>query len=129
MKQVRHVTLIALFVVLTTANIATQEAQTGKDYVIDAGGYSWLTYNFDEVTRIAGRFRARGGSGNDVEVFILDEDGFENWRNGHRAGTYYNSGRATVGRFDVTLRPGNYYLVMNNRFSSVSNKIVNLAFN
>jgi len=125
MNSIKRLSLVALVVALATVSV---EAQTEKSYVVDAGGYTWLEYNFNEVTRVAGRFRARGGSGNNIEVFILDEDGFENWRNGNRTGTYYNSGRVTVGRFDVNLRPGIYYLVMNNSFSLVSNKVVNLTF-
>ena len=60
-----------------------------------------------------------------MEVYILDEDGFENYRNGHRTQTYYNSGRVTVGTINVTLGSGRYYLVFNNSFSTVSNKAVN----
>ena len=126
MLFVKRLLLIMVVVALTTISL---EAQTEKTYVIDAGAYSWLTFNFDKVTALSGKFRARGGSGNDIEVYILDEDGFENWRNGHRASTYYNSGRVTVGRFNVKLSEGIYYLVMNNNFSVVSNKAVTFTFN
>jgi hypothetical protein len=125
MNSIKRLSLVALVAVLLTISA---EAQTEKTYVVEPGAYSWLEWNFDEVTRVAAKFRARGGSGNDIEVFILDEDGFENWRNGHRAPTYYNSGRVTVGRFDVRLRPGKYFLVMSNTFSAVSNKVVNFTF-
>jgi hypothetical protein len=125
MISIKRLCIVSVFTLLLTISV---EAQTEKSYVVDAGGYSWLEWNFDELTRVAAKFRARGGSGNDIEVFILDEDGFENWRNGHRVGTYYNSGRITVGRFDLNLRPGKYFLVMNNKFSAVSNKVVNLTF-
>jgi hypothetical protein len=125
MNSIKRLSLVALVAVLMTVSV---QAQTERTLVVDPGGYNWLEWNFDEVTRVAARFRARGGRGNDIEVFILDEDGFENWRNGHRAPTYYNSGRATVGRFNVRLGPGKYYLVMSNKFSSVSNKVVNLTF-
>jgi hypothetical protein len=126
MNSIKRSLLVVVVAVLMTASV---EAQTEKTYVVEPGHYTWLEWNFNEVTRVAARFRARGGSGNDIEVFIFDEDGFENWRNGHRAPTYYNSGRVTVGRFDVRLRPGKYFLVMNNKFSAVSNKVVNFTFN
>ncbi|HEU4593943.1 MAG TPA: hypothetical protein VFS10_02160 [Pyrinomonadaceae bacterium] len=125
MNSLKHLFLVMLVLAMTTISV---EAQTEKTYVVDAGGYTWLEWNFDRMTRVAAKFRARGGSRNDIEVFILDEDGFENWRNGHRVGTYYNSGRITVGRFDVNLRPGKYFLVMNNKFSAVSNKVVSFEF-
>lgn len=73
---------------------------------------------------VNGRFRAEGGSGNDITVYILDEDGFENWKNGHQAPTYYNSGKVTVGTVRTRLRPGRYYLILDNRDSLVSNKVV-----
>lgn len=125
MNSLKRLSLVALVAVLMTISA---EAQTEKAYVVEPGRYSWLEWNFDEVTRVAAKFRARGGSGNDIEVFIVDEDGFENWRNGHQVPTYYNSGRVTVGRFDVRLRPGKYFLVMSNTFSTFSNKVVNFTF-
>jgi len=125
MNSIRQLLLVAVVAMLMTVSVG---AQTEKTYVVEPGHYTWLEWNFDEVTRVAAKFRARGGSGNDIEVFILDEDGFENWRNGHRAPTFYISGRVTVGRFDVRLRPGKYFLVMSNTFSAVSNKVVNFTF-
>ena len=77
----------------------------------------------------SGRFRAKGGSGNDVEVYILDSDGFENFRNRNSAQTYYNSGRKTVESFNVMLPAGNYYLVISNTFSIISTKTVSLTIN
>jgi len=74
---------------------------------------------------VEGRFSATGGSGNDVEVFLLDEDGYVNFQNNHRVGTYFNSGRATQGGISVSLpKHGTYYLVFNNRFSVMSPKAV-----
>jgi hypothetical protein len=116
---------LALTLSLSTLSIS---AETENTYVVEPSGYNWLEWNFNETTRVAARFRARGGSRNDIEIYILDEDGFENWRNRHRVQTYYNSGRVTVGRFDVRLARGKYFLVMNNRFSVVSNKVVTIRW-
>jgi len=116
---------LALAFFLSTVPVS---ADTEKTYVVEPSAYNWLEWNFNETTRVSAKFRARGGSGNDIEVFILDEEGFENWRNGHRAQTYYNSGRVTVGHFNVRLAAGKYFLVMNNKFSLVSNKVVTITF-
>ena len=70
------------------------------------------------------RFRASGGGGNDVEVFILDADGYENWQNNHTVRTYYNSGRITVGKIRARLSEGEYYLVFSNTFSTLTPKAV-----
>jgi hypothetical protein len=73
-----------------------------------------------------GNFTASGGVGNDVEVLLLPENDFVNWKNGHAAKTYYNSGKVTVGTLNVTLPTdaGTYYLVFNNKFSLLSLKTV-----
>ena len=73
-----------------------------------------------------GNFTASGGVGNDVEVFVLPENDFVNWLNRHAAKTFYNSGKVTVGTFDVNLPSdaGTYYLVFNNKFSLLTQKTV-----
>jgi predicted nucleic acid-binding Zn ribbon protein len=75
---------------------------------------------------IQGRFSATGGGGNDIEVYVLSQDEFINWKNGHPAQTFYNSGKVTVGTLNVTLPngAGSYYLVFNNRFSLLTPKAV-----
>jgi hypothetical protein len=95
--------------------------------VVEPQHYVFIRFTVPEGgARVVGRFRASGGSGNDIEVYILDEDAFENFRNGHRASTYYNSGRVTVGKINVHLEEeGTYYLVFSNTFSLFSNKVVN----
>jgi len=79
----------------------------------------------EKPVRVTGRFKAEGG-GNDVEVYILDEDGLANFKNGRPAQTYYNSGRATVGNISITLsaRSQNYYVVFSNTFSMFTSKAV-----
>lgn len=72
--------------------------------------------------RISGRFSATGGAGNDLQALITDEDGLLNFKNGHQAKVFYQSGKVTADSFDVRLAPGTYYLVFNNAFSVFSNK-------
>jgi len=75
--------------------------------------------------RVTGRFEAQGGS-DDIECYVLDADGFKNFKNGHRTGIYYNSGRATTGYINAVLPPRgqNYYVVFNNTFSRFTSKVV-----
>ena len=79
----------------------------------------------EKPVRVTGRFEAEGGR-NDVEVYILDEDGLANFKNGDTAQTYYNSGRVTVGNLSITLPPRgqNYYIVFSNTFSTFTSKAV-----
>jgi hypothetical protein len=76
--------------------------------------------------RVEGTFNASGGPGNDVEVFLLNDDEFVNWQNGHAVNTLYNSGRMTQGTLNAILPsgPGTYHLVFNNKFSLFSPKAV-----
>jgi hypothetical protein len=105
-----------------------------KSSVIEPGHY--LSVKFTVVqrsknVRIDGRFQASGGSGNDVEVFILGEDAFLNYQNDHSAATFYNSGKVTADTLNVSLPSTEdatatvtYYLVLSNSFSVLSNKVV-----
>jgi len=76
--------------------------------------------------RVEGTFTASGGTGNDVEVYLLNDDEFVNWQNRHAVNTLYNSGRMTQGTVNAVLPPGPgaYHLVFNNKFSLISPKAV-----
>lgn len=74
---------------------------------------------------VDGHFTATGGIGNDIEVYVLTEDNFVNFKNGHPSPTLYNSGKVTQDSISVTLpASGNYYLVFNNNFSLLTPKAV-----
>lgn len=98
-------------------------------FTLNAGqGWHW---NFSvpasaTSVKVEGTFTASGGAGNDVEVFLLNDDEFVNWQNGHAVHTLYNSGRMTQGTLNAVLPPGagTYHLVFNNKFSLLSPKAV-----
>lgn len=76
--------------------------------------------------RVEGTFTASGGTGNDVEVYLLNDDEFVNWQNRHAVNALYNSGRMTQGTLDAGLPSGagTYHLVFSNKFSLFSPKAV-----
>ena len=76
--------------------------------------------------KVQGHFSATGGSGNDIEVYLLNQDQYINWQNGHTTSAFYNSGRVTAGEVNATLPDdaGTYYLVFNNKFSLLTPKAV-----
>jgi len=79
---------------------------------------------------VKGSFRAAGGSGNDVQVAIGDEMNITNWVNGHQASVLWETpGQLTTGVFDVSLKPGTYFLVISNRFSMFAEKTVEVESN
>lgn len=77
-----------------------------------------------ENARLIGTFTASGGSGNDIKVYVMDETNYINWKNGHEAYCYYNSGKVTTGSFTVYLSSGKYYVIYDNTFSIISDKEV-----
>jgi hypothetical protein len=82
----------------------------------------------DRNPRIAGRFVARGGFGNDIQVVIGAEDAITNWRNGHVAALLCDSGHVTVGDIDVSLpSSGRYCVVLGNQFALLSSKTIDAA--
>lgn len=96
---------------------------------VNAATYAFFTLNVPSGAsnvRLQGRFTATGGSGNDIEVFLLSDSQYTNWQNGHSTPTFYNSGKVTVNDMNVTLPndSGIYYLVFNNKFSLLSPKAV-----
>jgi hypothetical protein len=82
-----------------------------------------------EGAKIEGRFRATGGPHNSIEVWVLDDDAFVNWRNHHKVDALYNSQRVTQGTVDVPLpHPGKYHVVFNNDFSVITPKAIESQF-
>jgi hypothetical protein len=100
--------------------------------VVKAGSYSsYALFVPGGVTRVTvtGRFTASGGSGNDIMAYLLDEDGFVNFKNGHAARAFYNSGKVTEAAIGAVLptSSGVYYLVFDNRFSAITPKAVTVS--
>ena len=122
-----------------TGNSSKTEGRVYSDYVVPltngaatvkAASYTW--YKFDVPVHatnvvLGGHFTASGGTGNDIECYILNEDGFTNFKNGHAATAYYNSGKVTQAKIQArNLSPGTYYLMLDNRFSLLTPKAVQI---
>jgi hypothetical protein len=95
---------------------------------VNASGYAWYAFVVPpgaNTIAVNGHFTATGGSGNDIVCYILDEDAFVNFKNGHPANTYFNSGKVTAAKIGGVLgTPGTYYLTLDNRFSAFTPKAV-----
>lgn len=108
---------------MKTRKLASGELQ------VQAGRMRSITFAVTSGTmidaRVVGRFGVAGGSGNDIQVFLTDEDNFSKWKNGHPAHALYFSGKRSAGTIDIPIKAaGTYYLVYSNAFS-VSGKQVN----
>jgi hypothetical protein len=99
---------------------------------IKPGGYEYIRFNIDGAmvnVVLSGTFTASGGSGNDIEVLVLDDINYTNWVNGHQAYVLYDSGKTTTGRPSVSInKSGTYYLIFNNNWSIISEKSVTTRF-
>jgi hypothetical protein len=97
--------------------------------VVRAGQMVWQKIQVDTEAmhdvRVMGKFRASGGSGNDVQAVLADEDSFENWKNGHQAQVLYSTGQVTVGELNTPItKSGTYYFCLSNKFSMFTSKDV-----
>ena len=97
---------------------------------VNASSYAWYTFSVPPGANtivVNGHFSATGGQGNDIECYVLDEDSFVNFKNGHPATTFFNSGKVTQAKIGAVLTsPGTYYIMLDNRFSLITPKAVQI---
>lgn len=101
-------------------------------FSVGAGQYYYSKFTIPKkwtTADVVGNFSASGGDGNDVQVFITDESGLTNIKNGHSGMVWYDSGKVTVGEINVNLGPGTYYIVFSNAFSIFTNKAITADIN
>jgi len=95
--------------------------------VVPDGNCQWYEFSIPKEAKdslVQGSFVATGGSGNDIEVLVMDEIDFINWRNGHDFKVYYQA-KLTIDQIKLKL-PVNkkYFLVFSNMFSAITGKQV-----
>jgi hypothetical protein len=74
-----------------------------------------------------GRLEGIDGGSRDFAVYLLDRDGYANWKNGVQPASVYESGRTSAATLEVPLpRYGVYYLVVSNQFSVFTRKLVSV---
>jgi hypothetical protein len=100
------------------------------EYLIDPGLYAKIpvtvTMSSDiRNVHITGSFDAAGGANDDVDAYVLDAAGYDDFVAGSAVVPMYFASRATTGSFDVRISSsGLYYVVFDNGFSVVSQKSV-----
>jgi hypothetical protein len=105
--------------------LTNRHSIVNSTFHVGARQYVYYTFTVPSSGHVIGNFRASGGS-NDIEVVIFDADGFENFRNGHRASRVYykSSGYVTTDTIDKNIPAGTYYIVFNNGDALLTNKTV-----
>jgi hypothetical protein len=95
---------------------------------VNADGYYYYSFKVPPGARdsiVQGHFRVAGGTGNEIEAYILRKDDFEGWWNGEQRPTIYQSGKAIQSTIEARLPAGDvYYLVLSNQVSQASSKVV-----
>ncbi len=132
MEKLRKVIIliILIFSIITSGCVSSPVYETINQKIVDSvipvNSKSYVYYQFSVPSQasISGDFTAYGGSGNDIQVIILDETAYINWINDHSVSTYYNSGQMTTGRITANVPQGKYFLIYSNKFSTLSNKNV-----
>jgi len=77
--------------------------------------------------KLQGHFAATGGSGSDIEVYVMTDGRFTNWRPGIQQPRLYNSGRVTQDTLNVPLPVGGtYHIIFSNKFSWFAPKAIQL---
>lgn len=97
--------------------------------VLGGGHYSYMPIEFDGVkiknAVLSGAFRASGGTRNDIKFRIIDNVNFINWQNGNKSSDLLNTDKTTIYEIDFTFpKPGKYYAVFDNTYSTFTTKTV-----
>jgi len=95
-------------------------------YRVGPGTYRYVTIDMPCTGTIQGGFISNAVLGDDIKVYLLNQNQFNGYKNNESVSTYYNSGKVEYGTFDVTVNADNYYVIMSNTFSSFSTKTVQL---
>ena len=80
----------------------------------------WIKIDTSKMleAEVTGRFRASGGSNNDIALVLATEYEFENLIHGREARVLFATDSITTGEFLVSItQSGTYILALNNRFS------------
>lgn len=95
---------------------------------LDGGQY--MVYSFDLrdwKCSVRGYVGVSAGGSRDVDIFFVDEAGFSDYKQGGQFATYFARSRTTGENIDLPLAPGQYYLIVSNRFSWITGKTVDFG--
>jgi hypothetical protein len=102
---------------------------SSRSFTINQLGYTYFKVPVPAKASsvlLHGNFIANGGSDNTIEAFVFSENDYANWQNQRVSSPYYSSGKVTMDPIDAKLPPGggSYYLVFNNKFSTLNPKTI-----
>ena len=96
-------------------------------FEVGPGKFSYVYWTGSNCNaKVWGGFIANAALGNNIKVYILDENQFKKFENRYSASTLYNSQKVESAVFEVMVGYGKHYVVMDNRYSDFSTKNVQL---
>lgn len=94
---------------------------------VQAGQANYYQFTVPASTSTAtlvGTLTVSGGSGNYIELLVMDHTNFVNWQNHNQYSTHYDSGQVTTHNFSVPLPiSGTYDLIYSNMPSTISKNV------
>lgn len=96
---------------------------------IDAGDHFERAFEVSDPRpcTFSGHVEGLSGGGRDVEVYLLDQRGLDQWHDEIEPDAVFASGRTSSASVEVPLPgPGRYALLLSNRFSIFTHKTVHL---
>jgi hypothetical protein len=94
---------------------------------LEPGQFEWDGVKLDDPRpcRLTGHITVLDGGSHDVDVFLVDEDGLENFRHNNSFSAYLQHRRTSAVTLDVPLEGfKQYYLIVSNTFSVFTPKLV-----
>jgi LEA14-like dessication related protein len=112
--------------VKTNPNPSQSVTITNSVYKVGPGEYQPISFTTMCTGTLSGNFAAQAALGDNIIVYVLDQNGYNQFGSGQSASTYYNSGKVASGSFSILLNPGTYYIVLSNSYSTFSTKTVSI---
>jgi emp24/gp25L/p24 family/GOLD len=108
-------------------------ARTGKlmlndELEVKRGAFKEVHFLIPEGgSEIRGSFKTTGGMNDDITFIVLSQENYVRWLSGYPHKAVHKAEKKKEGKFVIPVKSGDtYYFVMDNFFSSVSNKKVKL---
>ena len=99
---------------------------------VSAGGYNPHPFTMPSgasYSSVSVIFNAQGGSDNDIKMYVMDYANFVNYTNNFDFSYVFYSGQLHAFSGYVNLPSGDYYLVLDNKFSISCQKLVYIQMN
>ncbi len=95
--------------------------------MVNLDGGQYVVYSFDLRNwkcTVSGSVAVLAGGSHDVDVYFVNEAGYAGFKNHSEFPSYFSRSRTMGETLDLSLAPGQYYLIVSNRFSWMTGKTV-----